>query len=174
MKSKKLICVAALVLFAATAKASTKYVNGVTGSDSDNCESPTTACKTIGHAIAVASSGDSIIVASATYYENLSISISLSVIGSGARTTIINGRCVNTVVTISNASAIVTLSNVTISAGCARNRGGILPRRGNSSRPLHGKRVDFLGADIEGEQRRTVRGDADLGTVPDRARGADP
>ena len=110
-------------------KASTTlYVNGVTGSDSDNCESPTTACKTIGHAIAVASSGDSIIVASATYYENLSISISLSVIGSGARTTIINGRCVNTVVTISNASAIVTLSNVTISGGCARNGGGILNR----------------------------------------------
>jgi hypothetical protein len=54
----------------------TWYVDGVHGSDSSNCQSPTTACKTIGHAIALALSGDSIRVAAATYIENLTIGIS--------------------------------------------------------------------------------------------------
>jgi hypothetical protein len=57
------------MLFAAvpTALASTTwYVNGVTGRDSNNCKSSTTACKTIGHAIFRAASGDSIMVAAAT------------------------------------------------------------------------------------------------------------
>jgi hypothetical protein len=52
---------------------------------------PTTACKTIKHAISLASSGDTIMVAAATYTENLTIGISLKVIGSGARTTIVDG-----------------------------------------------------------------------------------
>src|SRR5215469_15418698 len=118
----------ALVLAPITFASTTLYVNGAAGNDSNDCLLEQAACKTIEHAIALASSGDSIIVASATYYENLSIGISLNVIGSGARTTIINGRCVNTVVTISDASAIVTLSNVTVSNGCARYGGGISNR----------------------------------------------
>ena len=65
------------------------YVNGVSGSDSNNC-SHTAACKTIGHAIAFAHSTDTIMVASATYTEHLAIGISLNVVGSGASTTIID------------------------------------------------------------------------------------
>jgi hypothetical protein len=60
-------------------------VNGVGGSDSNDCRSSLTACKTIGHAISLAASGDSINVAAATYVEDLTIGISLNVIGSGAR-----------------------------------------------------------------------------------------
>src|SRR5215469_4473161 len=90
---------------APSAFATTWYVNGVTGNDSNNCMSPTTACKTIGHAISLAASGDTVKVAAATYTENLRISISLNEIGAGAVTTIVDGGGVNTVVTISNTSA---------------------------------------------------------------------
>lgn len=38
----------------------TWYVNGVSGNDNNNCLSTTTACKTIGHAVSLASTGDSI------------------------------------------------------------------------------------------------------------------
>jgi hypothetical protein len=126
MKYGKLMCVVALTLFALpTALASTTwYVNGVSGSDSNACTSPTTACKTIGHAISLAASGDLIRVAPATYTENLTIGFSLTIAGSGARTTIIDGGGVRRVVTISNASAHVALSGVTIRNGLAFPTGG--------------------------------------------------
>jgi hypothetical protein len=104
---------------------STWYVDGVNGGDNNNCKTPQTACKTIGHAISLASSGDSIMVAAATYKENLTIRIGLKVIGSGATTTIIDGSCVNRVLTISSPSANVTLSKFTIQNGCGSEGGGI-------------------------------------------------
>ena len=110
-----------LALFLAvipTALASTTwYADGVNGNDGNDCKSSTTACKTIGHAISLASSGDSVFVAAATYTENLTISISLKLIGASAATTIIDGGAVNTVVTISSATASVFLSKFTIRNG---------------------------------------------------------
>jgi len=107
-----------LIALTSTAIASTTwYVNGVSGSDSNACTSSTTACKTVGHAISLAASGDSIRVAAATYTENLTISISLSVLGSGAKRTILDGGGAGRVVTISSATAHVTLSGVTITNG---------------------------------------------------------
>jgi hypothetical protein len=100
------------------------YVNGISGNDSNNCQTAETACKTIGHAISRALFGDSIMVAAATYTENLAISFSLNVIGSGASTTIIDGGRASTVVTISTGS-VVTLSGLTIRNGYASNGGGI-------------------------------------------------
>lgn len=101
-----------------TALASTTwYVDGVNGNDSNNCLSPSTACKTIGHAISLASSGDTIMVAAATYRENLTIGLNLKIVGARASTTIIDGGHISTVVTISNASARVTLSKLTIQNG---------------------------------------------------------
>ncbi|HYA25812.1 MAG TPA: choice-of-anchor Q domain-containing protein [Terriglobales bacterium] len=109
-----------------SAVASTKwYVNGVTGSDSNNCLSPTTACKTIGYAISLASSGDSIMVASATYTENLTISISLEILGAHASTTIVDGGGGGTVVTISGTTPNVTLSKLTIQHGYGQYGGGV-------------------------------------------------
>jgi hypothetical protein len=109
-----------------TARASTTwYVNGTTGSDSNDCKSPTTACKTIGHAISLAASGDSIFVAAATYTENLTIGIGLKIIGASAATTIIDGGGVSTVVTISGGSSDVTLSKLTIQNGNTYDGGGI-------------------------------------------------
>jgi len=122
---KNLLTVLLLTALAPAAVASTWYVNGVTGSNSNNCTSPTTACKTIRHAISLASSGDTIRVAAATYTENLSIGLSLNIVGSGATTTIINGGGVNTVVTISSGTAHVTLSNFTIRHGLAATGAGV-------------------------------------------------
>src|SRR5215472_6765766 len=104
MKRKAIssILLTALCLLGSVAWASTRYVNGVSGSDSNNCTSAITACKTIGHAISLASSGDSIIVAAATYSERLAIGKNLNILGSGAPTTIIDGGGgVGTVVNIS-------------------------------------------------------------------------
>jgi hypothetical protein len=67
-----LLLMAAFLAVAPSATASnTWYANGVSGKDSNNCKSPQTACKTIAHVISLASSGDSIMVAAATYKENL-------------------------------------------------------------------------------------------------------
>jgi len=102
------------------------YVDGVSGSDSNNCTTSSTACKTIGHAISLASSGDLIKVTAATYPENLTINISLNVIGSGASTTIIDGGGVAAVVTIPNSTnAHVSLSKMTIRNGFGNHGGGI-------------------------------------------------
>jgi hypothetical protein len=120
-----LLLLALFLALAPTALASnTWYVDGVNGSDSNNCKTPQTACKTIGHAISLASSGDSIRVAPATYTENLTIKMGLSVIGSGATTTIIDGGGMGTAVGVS-ASAKVVLSKFTIRNGRARFGGGI-------------------------------------------------
>ncbi len=114
----KLTTALLLALCVPIASATTWYVNGVSGSNSNNCKSPTTACKTIGHAISLAVSGDSIIVAHAIYAENLTIGKNLTILGSGAATTIIDGGGTATVVTISNGTH-VTLSKMTIRNGNA-------------------------------------------------------
>jgi predicted outer membrane repeat protein len=112
-----------LTLAPAALASSKWYVDGVNGSDSNNCKSRQHACKTIGHAISLASSGDTIMVAAATYTENLNIHVSLKIIGSSAGTTIINGGQINTVIRIFSGS--VTLSKVRISGGRYLNGGGI-------------------------------------------------
>jgi hypothetical protein len=82
-------------------------------------------CKTIGHAIALASSGDYIVVAAATYTENLTIAFNLTIAGFGVSGgPVIDGGGHNTVVTISNRAAQVTLSNLTIYHGFSTARGG--------------------------------------------------
>jgi hypothetical protein len=126
MKSRKLICVAALTLFAAvpTALASSKwYVDGVDGSDNNDCESSQTACKTIGRAVSHSARGDFIMVAAATYLENLTIPHSLNIVGAGAATTIIDGGGVGSVI-LNNRSG-VTVSRVTMRNGGGDGGGGV-------------------------------------------------
>lgn len=57
--------IALFLILPSTAPASTWYVNGISGNNANDCKSPTAACKTIGHAITLATSGDSIMVAPA-------------------------------------------------------------------------------------------------------------
>jgi hypothetical protein len=134
MKDKLLtsfLFAAVFLALGSTALATTTwYVNGVSGSDSNNCLSATSACKTIGHTISLAASGDSIMVAAATYTENLTIGFSLKIVGSGATTTIIDGGGAGTVVTISNSSANVTLSKLTIRNGYDSHNGGGISNSG--------------------------------------------
>jgi len=121
-----LLLTAMAAAFAPASVATTWYVDGVSGNDGNNCTSAATACKTIGHAIEAAVSGDSIIVAPATYIENLTISKSLTILGSDASTTIMDGGFVGSVVTIPNNGIYVTLSNLTVRHGLAVSGGGIL------------------------------------------------
>ena len=78
----------ALTMLSSPALAGTWYVNGVSGDDGNNCKTKATACATIGHAISLAASGDTIQIAAATYQENLSIPFNLTLNGAKAATTI--------------------------------------------------------------------------------------
>jgi hypothetical protein len=128
MKTRKFMSIAVLTLVCiaplAMASTTTKwYVDGVNGSDNNNCKSPTTACKTIGHAISLASSGGSINVAAATYKENLTIAVGLRIVGASAVTTVIDGGGLGTTITITG-EASVGLSQLTVTHGSAINNGG--------------------------------------------------
>jgi hypothetical protein len=119
-----LFALAAVFLPGAAAQASgVWYVDGTNGSDANGCLSSTTACKTIGHAIALASSGDTIKVAAGTYSENLTIAINLIIKGADPRTTIIDGGKRGPVLSIT--AGTVTFSDLTIQNGLGGDGGGI-------------------------------------------------
>jgi hypothetical protein len=114
----RLLILALFITFVPAALASsTWYVNGVNGNDDNNCQTPQNACKTIDHAISLASSGDSIMVAPAIYRETLTINFSLKIVGSNAKTTIIDGGGIDTVIHVPRRSASVVLSALTIRDG---------------------------------------------------------
>jgi hypothetical protein len=117
---------AILCLAPAAFAATTWYVNGPKGKDSNDCLSLSNACKTIGHAISLAASGDTISIAAATYHENPSINVNLTLIGAHAATTIIDGRGLTHTVSILNAAISVTIKKLTIRHGAAAGGGGII------------------------------------------------
>lgn len=112
----------ALILMSSPALAGTWYVNGVNGDDGNSCKTRAAACATIGHAISLAASGDTIQIAAATYQENLSIPVNLTLNGARAATTIVDGgvngdgNSGGTVFTV-GAGISLTLSNLTIKDG---------------------------------------------------------
>lgn len=62
------------------------------GTNTNDCRSSTTACRTIGGAVAKAASGDTITIAAGTYIEQLTImDTTLHLVGAGAAATIIDG-----------------------------------------------------------------------------------
>jgi hypothetical protein len=150
--ASSLLLLALFLALAPTALASTTwYVNGVSGSDKNNCASPTTACETIGHAISIASWGDSIMVAAATYKENLTVRFSLRIVGSGATTTIIDGGGAGAVVTISTTKAQVTLSRVTVQNGNSPQGGGGINNAGTlavNNSTISGNNASLVGGGI--------------------------
>ncbi len=114
---------AALMMLFPAAFAGTWYVNGVSGDDGNNCKAKATACATIGHAISLAASGDTIQIAAATYQENLSIPFNLALNGVKAATTIIDGSNSANVFTV-GAGISLRLSNLTIKNGVGYSGGG--------------------------------------------------
>ena len=112
-----------LIMLSSPALASFWYVNGVSGDDGNGCKTKATACATIGHAISLAASGDTIQIAAATYQENLSIPVNLTLSGAAAATTIIDGTNTSNVFTV-GAGISLTLSNLTIKNGVGYAGGG--------------------------------------------------
>ena len=116
----------ALILNPLAGASNKLYVDGVNGNDQNDCRSPHYACKTIGHAISLAASGDDILVGPATYNENLTIQsvsgnfFSLAIIGSGASTTIIDGQQSATVLILPDSTTHIVLSGLTIRNGATR------------------------------------------------------
>ncbi|HXR14900.1 MAG TPA: choice-of-anchor Q domain-containing protein [Terriglobales bacterium] len=128
MKARKLMWVAALTLFAAVphAFATRWYVDGKHGNDNNNCKSRRHACKTISNALSLTLPGDSIFVAPAIYRETLFIYFNLEIIGSGAKTTIVDVRGLNNQVVVvgSEPKVQVKLSGMTFRNGAGQEDGG--------------------------------------------------
>jgi predicted outer membrane repeat protein len=156
MKSRKLISVAVLAFFATvpTALANSKwYVDGVHGSNKNDCKSRRTACKTIGHAVRLSSRGDSIVVASAIYVELVTVPFSLQIIGAGASTTIVDGAGVSGAFLTSNPKAHITLSGFTMRNGGGEGDGGAVYNCGSD--------VTIIDSVLTGN--RVVRGNGNDG-----------
>jgi predicted outer membrane repeat protein len=123
MLNGSVVPVLALIMLSSPALASTWYVDGVHGDDGNNCKTKATACATIGRAISLAASGDTIQIAAATYQENLSIPFNLTLNGAKAATTIVDGTNTANVFTV-GAGISLTLSNLTIKNGVGYSGGG--------------------------------------------------
>lgn len=111
-----------LLMAPAPALAATWYVSG-TGDDGNNCRTKATACATIGHAISLAASGDTIEILPAGYQENLNIPFNLTLNGGGALTTVVDGGNSASVFTV-GAGVRLTLSNLTVKHGLSYTGGG--------------------------------------------------
>ena len=111
-----------LVLLSTPALAGTWYVSG-TGDDGNSCKTKAAACATIGHAISLAASGDTIEISPAGYQENLNIPFNLTLNGGGALTTVVDGGNTASVFTV-GAGVSLTLSNLTVKHGLSYTGGG--------------------------------------------------
>ena len=112
-----------LTLLSSPAFANSWYVNGANGDDGNDCRTKATACASIGHAISLAASGDTIQIAAAAYPENLSIPVNLTLNGAKAATTIVDGTATANVFTV-GAGISLTISNLTIKNGVGFPPGG--------------------------------------------------
>lgn len=92
------------------------YVKGKNGDDTNSCKSWHQACKTIGHAVSLASSGDTVLVAPALYNENLNVTIDLQIVGASPRNTVVDGGAITSVVTVAQ-GARVSLAGLTLRNG---------------------------------------------------------
>src|SRR5262245_54599208 len=107
------------------ASAADWYVDGNDPNCSSGTGGPNDPFCTITAAVIAASSGDTIHIAAGTYFENLVLDKSLTLIGtSGAATTIVDGSSLATTVTIASGVTVV-LDGLTITNGSARYGGGL-------------------------------------------------
>lgn len=100
------------------------YVDGVHGSNRNDCMSPARACKTITHAISLILPGDTIFVAPAIYRENIVDPPSMEIVGAATATTILDGGGQGSVITSTLTTSTITISNVTLYHGGGNGDGG--------------------------------------------------
>jgi hypothetical protein len=96
-----------------------------TGSAANDCLSPSTPCAGIQDAIGRSHPGDAVTVAAGTYLENLTVAHDLTLVGAGARQTVVDAAGSGVVVTVLD-PAVVTLTGLEIrngAAGGVRNLG---------------------------------------------------
>jgi hypothetical protein len=115
-----------LVLLSLPALSGDPTVRTVQAATLTVCPSGPPACgyARIQDAVNAASPGDTISVATGTYTETVGISTSLTLVGTGAGSTIIDGHGSGTVVTV-NLGATVAISAVTVQNGFSATGGGI-------------------------------------------------
>lgn len=115
-----------LTLVPAALASQTWFVDGANGNDNNDCQSPQHACRTISNAISLTLPGDSILVAPAIYHESLSIPYSLKIIGSDAKTTIVDAGGISSQVAVvgSEPKVPVTLSKMTFRNAAGEGDGG--------------------------------------------------
>jgi hypothetical protein len=105
-----------------------------TGSDaSNNCALAASPCATIGHALSQAAANDVIEVAPGRYPEHsLTVSVSVTIQGSGARSTIIDGQHKGQVMLVEPGAA-VALTRLTIADGHSPGHAGAVENSGTLS-----------------------------------------
>ena len=121
------------LLFLSSTAWATDYYVSTSGDNANDCLSPSSACLTVQGAISKTSSGDTINIAAGTYTNANSITVSnqsLSFVGAGAGTTVLDGN--NSVVVFNLSSNLpdafaptVSISNLSIQNGNSNNGGGI-------------------------------------------------
>lgn len=130
--ARVILLVALMVAFPLRAKAvTTLFVSSTSGSDANPCTSGFP-CMTIGRAISLAGSGDTINVAAGPYSTPnevfpLTINLALTITGAGASSTIIDAQKTNRVISFTGTGNL-SISGVTIQGGKAPgtgNGGGI-------------------------------------------------
>jgi len=153
-----------LLILPSAALANAWYVDGVNGCDTNNCETASAACKTITQAVSLASSGDSVMIAPATYYENLTIPISLNIVGANPNTTTIHPAAIGpSIITIPNAGSQVTISGLTIAGGRSNRDGGAISNFGQlmiTDCIIANNKAQFFGGAIA--SHGTIEGDLAL------------
>ena len=124
------------------------FVNGASGSDTNNCYTLQTACRTLGAAVRQVQADGTITVAQAPqpYGENLTIAKNLTIQWDGSSPPIIDGGKQGTVLVI-NQGVTVTLDHLTIQNGHARAGGGIV---NNGTLTLNATTVSDNQADDQG------------------------
>jgi IPT/TIG domain len=147
------------------------------GSDvSNNCAVASSPCATVGHAVAQAAAGDVIEVASGRYFEHsLTVGVSVTIEGSGAASTIIDGQRQGQVMLV-EPGAVVALTGLTIANGRSPGHAGAVENSGTLSL-VHDRFVDDHATDPGGAivnytTITALAGDAFIGDGSSRYGGA--
>ncbi|MCS6804523.1 MAG: pectinesterase family protein, partial [Blastocatellia bacterium] len=159
------VALAALLMWPSVQAATNRFV-ATTGNDASNdCSNSATPCRTIQHAIAQATAGDTIQVAAGTYMENVTVSKNVTIQGAGAGLTIVDGNASGRVFLFNGVTA--TLERLTITNGHAADSGGPLTGQGGGIRnqashltltncTVSGNSADLFGGGIYNSSVLTV------------------